>query len=209
MLLIFMWRLRMGARLLLPCAAVVVAVTSMPQIFFYRFQNALTSGGAGRLDIWKAGLSALSRYGLFGAGLDNFPVIYNEFAGRANRFQGFGRDPHNIFLGLWVETGIVGLLLLLAIITSHLADLRRIGRWLQRDTPMQLVAIEAACWGVLVASFFDNMLWRKAFWLVWILAGVAVQVVTCNLRVASAPSTDYPKPSLRIPGRSVAPLSAP
>jgi O-antigen ligase len=189
MLLIFMWRLRLRARLFVPCAAMVLAITSMPQMFFHRFEGALASGGAGRLDIWKAGLSALQKYGLFGVGLDNFPIIYNEFAGRGTRFQGLGRDPHNIYLGFWVETGIFGFLFLLLMVSSHFAEIRSLRRRLQKNIPLQLVAVEAACWGVLVASFFEHMLWRKAFWLVWMFAGITVQVISSSesLRVRSVP----------------------
>ncbi len=37
--------------------------------------------GAGRFDIWLVGWTAMKHYALMGAGLSNFPVVYNDYAG--------------------------------------------------------------------------------------------------------------------------------
>jgi len=87
----------------------------MPELFFERVSDIAiaVSSGEGRVDIWRVGLQALQRYWLIGAGLSNFPFAYNEYAGFAVTYQGYSRGSHNIFLGTWVELGIIGLALML------------------------------------------------------------------------------------------------
>src|SRR4029077_12875990 len=78
-----------------------------------RFGEAVSTGGAGRLDIWYVGWELLKHYGIFGAGLANFPQVYSSYAGVAPVFRGFARASHNIFLQISVEGGLVGVCLLI------------------------------------------------------------------------------------------------
>src|SRR5579872_3250001 len=43
-----------------------------------RWSDAISSGGAGRTDIWHVGLIAFKHNWLFGAGYNNFPLAYNQ-----------------------------------------------------------------------------------------------------------------------------------
>jgi O-antigen ligase len=162
MLLIFLYRMRAGAKLIGPVAVMALLLTLMPSGFFVRFQQAAESGGSGRLDIWRVGLAAFKHYGLFGAGLHNFPFAYTAYAGEAPHFKGINRDAHNIYLCIAVETGIVGLLLFAAAVRSQMR------RCLPGDTNSEMnylrIATEAATWAVLVFGLFGTILWDKAFW---------------------------------------------
>ena len=53
----------------------------MPTNLFERFLQSGSDRGSGRLDIWTAGLVMFMHYPIAGAGLNNFSIIYNKYAG--------------------------------------------------------------------------------------------------------------------------------
>jgi O-antigen ligase len=121
--------------------------------------------GSGRLDIWRTGLQAVERFGVFGAGLDNFPTVYRNYAPLGPRLVGPG--AHNTYLMVLVELGVFGLALLLGVIAGHLLVLRRARKEGRGGFPA--IALEAACLGVLTFSMFGDEVWTKPFWLPWVL----------------------------------------
>jgi O-antigen ligase len=152
-------------------ATVIVglAVFVMPEYFFTRFQQAAVTGGANRLEIWQQGLEGLKHYGAWGMGLENSPIRYSTERGVIS-------DPHNVYLGVWLQTGIVGLCLFVMAIVSYMRD-ARLWRNVAREGPrMRLIGFEAAGWGMMVAGMFLFYVWQKDFWLLWMLLGIAVQV---------------------------------
>jgi O-antigen ligase len=171
MFLAYLYRLRLSSRILVPILLLVILLCFMPPVFFVRFQESGATGGAGRLYIWKAGMAAFRRYGLFGAGLNNFPVAYTHYAGEASHFKGYGRDAHNIYLAIGVETGLVGLLLFACAVGSQLRSVLHCKD--RRGIYNLLLASECAWWGMLGVGIFGNILWAKPFWLSWILLGAA------------------------------------
>jgi O-antigen ligase len=174
--IVYLYRFRVRWRVWAILTLLAALMLAMPEVFFVRLQEAFETGGAGRLTFWQVGLKALKHYGWLGTGWDGFPVAYNEYARYAPVFEGFGRGAHNIYLGMWVELGIIGLLLMLGAVIAHLHEAQpaltaRSGR---RD--ILLIATEAACWGMLACGFFLDIVWRKPFWLVWMLLPVAVRI---------------------------------
>jgi len=148
----------------------------LPQLFFLRMQDSISSRAEGRWDIFVVGTQVVRHYGILGAGLESFRAAYTEFAGFAPVFRGLGRDPHDIYLQVWAELGVVGLGLFFAAIWSQLKDLY-IGNRGRRASPnYTLLAMEAACWALLVHGFSGNLLWRKEFWMTWMLAALAFQL---------------------------------
>ena len=173
-MLVYFYRYRAGWRkLLLTCAPLLSLLLLMPDSFFLRWQEAFTTGGAGRLDIWQAGLWALKKHMLFGTGLGNFTVVYNDFAGYAPRFAGFSRDSHNTYLGIATELGLIGFLLFVAAVFSQF---RAAGEARRSSVPPLMVAAEAACYAILVAGMFGDMLWDKTFWFSSMLLMLVSQV---------------------------------
>jgi O-antigen ligase len=161
-MLVYFHRYRASWRkLLLIFVPLLSPLLLMPAYFFVRWQETFSKGGTGRLDIWRAGVMALKEHILWGAGIGNFPVAYYHVAGYAPRFEGFTRDAHNTYLAIATELGLVGLLLFAAAIFSQFrvaGDARR-----SPVSPL-LVAAEAGCYAILVASMFGNLLWDKTFW---------------------------------------------
>ena len=138
----------------------------LPEIFVSRLQEAIESQGSGRLGIWYVGWHALQKYWLIGAGASNFTEVYNEFAGYAPYFMGYGRGPHNIYLGLLIELGVIGFAILIAGIVKHYRAIVKVGVSLDNNNDIML---KAAVWGVLISCFFSTFIWTKDFWLVWML----------------------------------------
>jgi hypothetical protein len=176
--IVFLLRLRLNWRLIIPVAIAGGALLLMPRLFFERMQEASTSRLAGRQDIWQVGIHSLKTYGAFGAGLDNFSRAFQKFAGTSRFFAGDQRDSHNIYLATTVEFGIVGMLFLVAAVRSHLKGFHWHDR--NRPVPPRLVAFEAACWGVLIAGLTLDILWRKAFWFAWTLSLAAMRLLQQN-----------------------------
>jgi hypothetical protein len=66
------------------------------------------------------------------------------------------------------------MLFLFAAVRSHLRSFPQPIR--NNLTSARLVAFEAACWGMMVAGFTLDILWRKSFWFVWALSVVAMRI---------------------------------
>jgi O-antigen ligase len=165
---IFLLRLRLNWKLLLPVAVTGTALMFMPQLFFERMQEVSTTRMAGRQDIWQVGINSLRSYGVFGAGLDNFSHAFEKYVGTSRFSVGDQRASHNIYLTVAVEFGILGVLFLFEAVRSHMRAFRR--STINSLASPRLVAFEAACWGMLIAGFGLDILWRKAFWFAWALS---------------------------------------
>lgn len=151
-------------RAAVPVLLIAPLLWLLPESFFQRISESVATGGAGRLSIWSVGAILLKKYGLIGAGINNFLAVFYSYAG-------YYRGPHNIYLGTWVELGIAGLILLLVAAGSQLKQV-----WRQRvNFDPILVGAEAACWAVLVSGLFLDVIWRKYFWLSWILLAISAQ----------------------------------
>jgi len=161
--LVYLWRMKANPRVLLALGCLALLLLFMPHIFFERLS--LGDRGAGRWDIWTASLVLVPRYGILGAGWNNFVVAYTAVAGQAPSFRGYTRGSHSIYLGMLIEVGIVGLTFLFLAFRSQLREARH----------RLLVPYEAACWGMLVSGVTLDIVWRKSFWFCWILLAMAVR----------------------------------
>jgi O-antigen ligase len=169
--LLYMMRARIRTRMLVILLVLAIPIAFVPNLFFQRWEQAASSRGEGRLDILMVGLEVVKHNAVIGAGLENFGVEYEKYAGKAPVFRGLHRPAHNVYLHVWGEAGAIGLVLLLAAFWSQLKLARRV-----RGTPQQLlIAAEAACWGTLVMGISGNIHWNKSFWFAFILLALAVQ----------------------------------
>jgi O-antigen ligase len=165
MLCVLLYRFRVRGKVLAVVGILAVLLPLMPAVFFERIGLLYTGEdvtGSGRTEIWDVGFSALQRFGVYGAGFANFPAAYRIYA-NTDRVRG----SHNAFLGTWVELGVVGLAIFVVALLGHL----HLARTRDNDSSRRAfaAAIEAACFGFLFIGFFGDMLWRKAFWMSWIL----------------------------------------
>jgi O-antigen ligase len=173
MAIVFVFRFRSHWQVLLVVCLLLIVATVMPAAFIDRIVSVADkdSTGAGRTAIWAVGIEALETFGLFGGGFRSFPEIYGRTV-PLNPMQG-GRAPHNVYLGTWVEVGIIGLVLMLMALGAHLWAVHR-ARGLG-SAKFATRAAEAACYGLLATSFFSDVMWTKFFWLPWIILAWGVQ----------------------------------
>jgi len=140
----------------------IILSSFIPDFFVERWAD---TGGAGRTTIWYIGLKALEKYWFFGAGLNNFPNAFNEFAHYATYFNKFDRGAHNIYLEILVSYGIIGFFLLVASLTKHYrAAMSRFTQY-----KLDSIMLKASFWAILISSFFLGTFWSKSFWLLWML----------------------------------------
>lgn len=165
-IIVLSYRLRARAQIVIVVLALVAVAGTMPQVLSERIESIVTgedATGSGRTDIWTDGFRAVERFGIFGAGLENFRDA-NRVYYLAKRD---GTTAHNTFLMVLVELGIVGLALMIGGIVHHLLIARR--AWKAGHSRLLLGGLEAACFGVLVIAMLGDVTLTKSFWLPWIL----------------------------------------
>jgi O-antigen ligase len=175
-LLVYLLRVGVRMRMLIPILLLAIPLFFLPNMFYQRLERAPTSRGTGRYDIWLVGLQIVKRYPLVGTGLENFSVAYGQVAGYAHVFpsHGYAREAHNTYLEVWGDMGVIGLALFIAAIW---AQMKTAYASLSRPGPRNYlgIAIEAACWGQLVMGLSGNIHWTKSFWLALILLALITQ----------------------------------
>lgn len=176
MMVVYLCRCPSSVRILLAVAALSSSLVVALPVLSLRVEDSLSSRGEGRFDIWQVGSEAMRHYGIVGAGLDNFPRVYDEFLRAAPVFRGYNRQPHNLFLGIAVELGLVGLVLLIIALRSQMRAALAIKTAAEGLPCSATVAYEAGCWGMLAMGLSLDILWLKAFWISWILLAIAVRV---------------------------------
>lgn len=144
----------------------IFLISLVPTLISARWEDAVATGGSGRLGIWYVGLIALGKYWLTGAGLGNFPTTYNEFIIYAPHFIGYRKAPHNIFVGIFVELGIVGITLTILAMWKHYQLIQsRFNNKYNNDSIM----LKAAFGGLLVSSCFLDTFLDKQLWTLWMM----------------------------------------
>lgn len=145
----------------LTALAVVFSVVIVTQFNTPKFKQALDyknrSSTSVRLEIYQTAIEIIRRHPLTGVGPGLFQANYQNIAPVVlNRAPLEWNMPHshNIFLGFWINAGIIGLIAFLALlILAH-----------QRFT-VPLIAL----WGTVIHGLFDMPFWKNdlamIFWL--------------------------------------------
>ncbi len=136
-----------------------------------RTDTAISTGGAGRTDIWTVGLTIAAKAPATGVGIANFPLANTPellrqqtlATGTAETLANLG--PHNLVIGTLAELGLVGLSLLMVFLVPLVV---------RRGWGPDATLIQAALASLLVIAMFQDMLARKELWLlIGIAAGLA------------------------------------
>ncbi len=143
--------------------ALVAAVYQFPGVsglVAERAGNAVSTGGAGRTDIWSIGAEIYESAPVLGVGYANFPVAYTPDIVRQSNvsYTRAGRAPHNLVVGTLVELRPIGLTLL-ALFLGPLV--------LRRGWGPDAAVIQAALASLLTMALTLDILGnRKQVWLV-------------------------------------------
>lgn len=148
--------------------------------------NTADTSTAYRVSIWQASLSMLRDFGLagIGQGSEAFAMIYPKYAlAGAN----YALHAHNLFLQLWIETGLCGLLSFLALIIAFMKQSISLVCYRGRTTVLGAASIAFATGiaGFLLQGLTDNVWYNYKmvllFWIVLAFASAAaVQTESCG-----------------------------
>ncbi|MBV8149503.1 MAG: O-antigen ligase family protein [Candidatus Eremiobacteraeota bacterium] len=169
----FVGRLARARLVVLMGASMFAAAVFGAQLGMWdRFADTFSTGGSGRTSIWQIGLVAFKSHWLLGAGFGNFAFAYDEAllkTAHANWYsnQIWDLSSHNVFLGMSVEVGLIGLALFLAAWGAQFVMLRCIDRQ-DPEYPLR-VALEGAVLATFVSAFFLDIFFTKYFWLTFML----------------------------------------
>lgn len=153
--------------------ALVIAVyqiPGVPDLVADRAGNALSTGGAGRSNIWSVAGTMYERAPVLGVGYANFPVAYTPEVVRASSVTSYrlieGLGPHNIVVGTLIELGPIGLLLLVLFLGPLVV---------RRGWGPDAATVQASLLSLLtLALFLDILANRKQIWLIiGLAAGLA------------------------------------
>ena len=158
-------------RAVLAAAFVVVVLWEAAPVLTSRFEGADFWSGAGRWEIWEVGVRALSDHWVMGAGVGTFPYAYRTvvLTHGGGRSGWVAMDAHNVYLGLGVELGLIGLILFVMAMRSAYRSLAKAD---SRDG-ISAPFVSAALIGLLVGACFSNLIRAKWFWLTIALSMVA------------------------------------
>lgn len=148
-----------------------------PNLLVERFATLTSSGGEAstRVDIWRSALQIGESHPIAGVGLGGFPQAYANarIAGKAFLPQTIFEPPphaHNLFLHLFAEEGLLGLLALLAVVTAAVRATLALRRAPDHWTRVMGCGLLAALVAFLVHNQFDVTLFDVStaieFWAV-------------------------------------------
>ncbi len=150
---------------ILVVASLVLIVSQIPgvaDLIGERTDTALSTGGAGRTDIWTIGLAIFASAPWIGVGLANFAVANTPEAARQALLpitsgEGLANfAPHNIYVGTLGELGVIGIILMLAFLLPLV---------FRRGWGRDGTVVQAALAALLVIGVFLDILNRKELWL--------------------------------------------
>lgn len=161
---------RLRARPEVLAAAAIAILVTLPVWSFIanRAAIALSSGGAGRTDIWRVGAEAFRNHWLVGAGLGAFPSAFDAARLHVSVTHSleWHRASHNLILSYAVELGAVGALLVLWAWWRTFRDAASIPP--DRDLFAMRIGVEAGILALFVASLFLDIMFRKYTWIAFV-----------------------------------------
>ena len=129
-------------------------------------------------------------HALIGVGPANYPLYHEAAATEVGIKVVEGREPHNLYLGLAAETGVLGLGAFLVFAGVTLAGLwraRRRAAVLLPATVPDVVALQYALLAYLVSGVFLHLAYERYLWLWFALGGAAATVVARSRGPRDAP----------------------
>jgi O-antigen ligase len=155
----------------------------------YRFQTGVTlsDAGGGRFEIWQVAWNVFQTSPIWGHGIGAFHdefVMFVDQSGLANFFHvNEAKGAHNAYVLVGVELGLVGLLLLVALLVEVFRKVLRF--WFEKKPDIPSLASALSLFIFLALSMtVDSAVDRKYFWY-----GLAL----VTLIVRYAPRTGSPK----------------
>lgn len=156
-------------------AVIVVFISFLPTRYFReKFNFTTRSSSLVRTEIWRTALEIGREHPVFGVGPNAFEKAYRDVAPTIYHppLEWLVAKPHNLYLNLWVETGMFALLGAIGFFAIVLARFFRSSSTVARVVAASVVSI-------LIHGFVDTPLYKND------LALLAVVLVAVGLSAAS------------------------
>jgi putative inorganic carbon (HCO3(-)) transporter len=136
-----------------------------------RFASAGTDNSSvQRLHYWQAGLKMIENHPVLGVGYFNFPAVYPLYD-PSNLWHGTAQLPHNIFIQVGTDAGLIGLGIFVMLIYRNLKGARDIRRACEGnlEAPAFAAAVARALalttWGFVIAGQFNTVGYYPFLWI--------------------------------------------
>lgn len=136
-----------------------------------RFTNVGTDNTSiQRLAYWKAGLKMIEHHPILGVGYFNFAPVYASHA-TDKLWHGVAQLPHNIFIQVGTDAGLIGLGIFLVLIYRNLRITREIRRACREHETAPAFAASIArglaltTWGFVIAGQFNTVSYYPFLWI--------------------------------------------
>ena len=161
----------------------------------------ITSFGSsdGRIDLWRVALRAWQSHPIAGVGAGNFIAVSGQYVNQPGALTAVAlivthpHVAHNVYLEALVDTGVIGLILLLAVFGGFLASAVGAGRLAERcglsDVAILARAVAVAMVAAFVAMFFLSDGPDLRMWILYALAPITLRLayVERSRRAADLP----------------------
>jgi len=123
-----------------------------------------------RLDYWRAGLKMIEDHPFLGVGYFNFRPVYAVHDPN-KLFDGHAQLPHNIFIQVGTDTGLIGLSIFLILVYRNLKIARDIRSACEKNedtpgfAPSVARGLTVATWGFVVAGQFNTVAYYPFLWI--------------------------------------------
>ena len=136
-----------------------------------RFSNAGTDmTSVQRLAYWKAGVKMIENHPVLGVGYFNFPEVYATYSDN-KLWHGTAQLPHNIFIQVGTDAGLIGLGIFLMLIYRNLKGARDIRRAVEGNPEAPAFAAGVAkgltltTLGFVIAGQFNTVGYYPFLWI--------------------------------------------
>jgi probable O-glycosylation ligase (exosortase A-associated) len=140
-------------------------------------EDGIDESAMGRLYAWQAAFGMALARPLNGVGLDNF---YHNYYFYSPHWDGKNHAVHSTWFGVMAETGFLGLIVFVAMMTalvrSAMSSLRRIESSVCRVDPAVHASSQAVLAGIVATLVSGTFLTQGFTWPVYILAALVVAV---------------------------------
>ena len=160
-----------------------------------RFASAGTDNSSvQRLNYWKAGVKMIENHPVLGIGYFNFPAVY-PFYDPNHLWHGKAQLPHNIFIQVGTDAGLIGLGIFVMLIYRNLkatSDIRRACKW-NPDAPAFAAGVAKGLalttWGFVIAGQFNTVSYYP---FLWINLALTVSLADIVRRAGQRPAGAFP-----------------
>ncbi|TYZ24505.1 O-antigen ligase family protein [Selenomonas ruminis] len=168
MLVIELVRNRRFCIIMMLLFCIYMAFDSVGEIY-PRFEINTLASGAGRSLIWTVITQMIKDNIICGVGVSGIKGVYDEYAIQAGVgfLAGHGRDPHNAYMEIFAELGIVGFVLYTMII---LVSLYNNYKYKKNNFDMSIGIV-----GTLIAAFFLSSVLEEAIWFYLVLLTMRIK----------------------------------